>query len=251
MLRSLFLTLALALLPAAAGAQTAAPMTPDQRQAIEQVVRDYLLNNPEILRDAFQALERRENEASARQAAEALQRNADLLFRTGRHAVLGNPNGDVTIVEFFDYNCPYCRRGHADLQELLRTDPNVRLVIKEYPVLGPGSLEAASISVQLINHPRFREFYSRLMSGQGQVNRARALAVARELGIDPRPLEAGADGPAAREAIQQALTLGQELNITGTPSYVIGNEIVVGAVGLDAIRRRVASMRQCGRTSCG
>lgn len=250
MLRPFFLALALAFAPAAI-AQAPAPMTPEQRGAIEQIVRDYLMNNPEILRDAFQALERREQQAQAQQQAEALQRNSDALTRTGRHAVLGNPNGDVTIVEFFDYNCPYCRRGHADMQELLRTDPGVRWVVKEYPVLGPGSLEAARISAQLIGHPRFREFHSRLLTSQGQVDGARALAVARELGIDPRPLEAGAEGEAATQVIQQALSLGQDLNINGTPSYVIGNEVVVGAVGLPALRQRVGNMRRCGRTNCG
>lgn len=199
-------------------AQSPATMSPEQRGAIEQIVREYLLNNPEVLREAFQSLERREADAQARQQADALQRHSAALTRTGRHAVLGNPNGDVTIVEFFDYNCPYCRRAHLEMQELLRSDPGIRWVVKEYPVLGQGSIEAARISAQLIEHPRFREFHSRLLTSQGQVNGARALAVARELGIDTRSLEAGAEGEAATQVIQEALSLGQDLNINGTPS---------------------------------
>jgi protein-disulfide isomerase len=237
---------ALVALPAAA--QT--PPTPEQRRMIEEVVRDFLLNNPEILRDAFQALERREQESQARGQADLIERHAETLFRTGRHAVLGNPQGDVTIVEFFDYNCGFCRRAHADMQDIIRSDPGVRWVLKEFPVLGPGSMEAAQISAQLIGNPRFPEFYNRMLAERGQVGKDRALAIAREVGLDARALERGMGTTGPQQVIQEAYGLANTLNLGGTPTYVIGREVVVGAVGAAQLRERIAAMRRCGRTSC-
>jgi protein-disulfide isomerase len=228
-----------------------APVTPEQRRAIEEVVRDYLLRNPGVLREAFDALERQERENQAAAQIETIRRNADRLFRTGQHAVLGNPNGDVTIVEFFDYNCGFCRRAHEDMRELLRTDTRVRWVLKEFPVLGPASVEAAQVSAQLIRNPRFQEFHHRLLSDRGQVGRDRAMAVARELSLDVRAIEAGLATETPRRVIQEAYGLATDLNIGGTPTYVIGEEVIVGAVGIEQLRERVANMRRCGRTSCG
>lgn len=240
----------MALLPGAASAQQS-PISPEQRRAIEEVVRDYLLRNPSVLREAFDALERQERESQAQAQIETIRRNADRLFRTGQHAVLGNPNGNVTIVEFFDYNCGFCRRAHEDMRELLRTDPQVRWVLKEFPVLGPASVEAAQVSSQLIRHPRFVDFHHRLLTDRGQVGRDRALAVARELSLDVRALEAGLASETPRRIIQEAYGLATDLNIGGTPTYVIGEEVIVGAVGLDQLRERIANMRRCGKTSCG
>jgi protein-disulfide isomerase len=246
------LTFALALgLAAPALAQPAAPPSDEQRRMIEGVVRDYLLNNPEVLREAFQALERREQENQTRAQAELIERSAEALFRSPRQAVLGNPNGDVTVVEFFDYNCGFCKRALGDRQALLRQDPNLRWVLKEFPVLGPGSVEAAQISAQLLGHPRYAEFHTRLLGFQGPVDRQRALSVARELGMDARALEAGMNAEATRAAVQESFALGNGLGLGGTPSYVIGREVVVGAVGLEALRERIGNMRRCGRTSCG
>jgi protein-disulfide isomerase len=250
MLRILALAAALVFSPWSVVAQTTTTPTPEQRRMIEQIVREYLIANPEVLRDAFNALERREQENQARTQSETIERYADQLFRTGRHAVLGNPNGDVTIVEFFDYNCGFCRRAHADMQEIIRADSGIRWVLKEFPVLGPGSVEAAQISAQLIGHPRFAEFHNRMLSERGQVGKDRALAIARELGMDARALERGmaTDGP--RQVIQEAYSLANTLNLGGTPTYVIGREIVVGAVGAAQLRVKIEAMRRCGQTTC-
>lgn len=249
-LRTLALAFAM-LLPLAAHAQTAPPtFSPDQQRAIGAIVREYLLANPDLIREVFNALERREGEAQAAAQAAIIRQNADELFRTGPHAVLGNPNGNVTIVEFFDYNCGFCKRAAGDMRELLRTDPNVRLVLKEFPVLGPGSAEAAQISAQLHANPRFGDFHARLLAVEGQANRQVALGVAREIGIDIRPLEAAMRTPATMSRIESTYRLANTLSIGGTPTYIIGEEVVVGAVGLPELRRRVAAMRQCGKTSC-
>jgi protein-disulfide isomerase len=249
--RALALWLGLVATPIVALAQTAAPpFTPQQRQQIETIVREYLLANPELLRELFTALETRENAAQARAQADIIARHREQLVGNARHAVLGNPRGDVTIVEFFDYNCGFCKRAAGDMRELLRTDPNVRLVLKEFPVLGPASVEAAQISAQLHAHPRFGDFHARLLATEGQANRASAIAVARELGIDTRRIEAEMRAQDTMARIEEVYGLANALSIGGTPTYVIGDEVVVGAVGLAELRRRVVAMRQCGRTSC-
>lgn len=231
-------------------AQAPQPFTPEQRRAIEGVVRDFLLQNPEVLREAFNALEQREQANQAAAQATTIRENAEELFRTGRHAVLGNPQGDVTIVEFFDYNCSFCRRAFADTEQLLRTDRNLRLVVKEFPVLGPPSVEVSQISAQIHGDRRFAEFHRRMLQSQGTVGRERALSVARELGLDVRTLEANMRAPETMRAIEQAYRIANALNIGGTPTYVIGEEVVVGAVGVDELAGRIAAMRRCGRTRC-
>jgi len=254
MFRTLLLAASLlvaALLPGGASAQTAPEPTPEQRAMIERIVREYLIANPQVLREAFEALEAREREGQAAQQAELVQRNAERIFRSPRTAVLGNPNGDVTIVEFFDYNCGFCKRALSDMQELTRTDPNLRWVLREFPVLGQGSVEAAQISAQLVGNPRFAEFHRRLLGTTERVDRARALAVARQVGLDAAALERGMNQDTTRQVISESVDLATALGLGGTPTYVIGTEIVVGAVGLEPLRERIANMRRCGRTSCG
>lgn len=244
-----FLVAAALLVAAPVRAETPA-MSPEQRAVIEQIVREYLVEHPEVLKEAFQNLERRENEATARAQADATARFADQLYRTGRNAVLGNPNGDVTVVEFFDYNCGFCKRSLADMEKLLKSDPNLRIVLREFPVLGPGSVEAAQISAQLISEPRFSEFHIRLLGQREHVDKRVALQIAREFGFDTAKLEAGMTSPASRDVIEESLNLATNLTIGGTPTYVIGNEVVVGAVGYDSLAEKIKSMRQCGHATC-
>ncbi len=229
-----------------------AQFTPEQRDAIGLVVREYLLANPEVLEEAVAELERRRAEAVAAQQAEALVAQRDTLLNSDRQVVLGNPDGDVTLVEFFDYNCGYCRAAHGDLMRLIEEDRNLRVVLKEYPVLGPGSVEAAQVAIALndVAPDRYLEFHDRVLTEQGQANGARALAIADELGIDPLAIRAAMESPNVEATIQEVYDLASGLGINGTPTYVVGNEIVVGAVGYDNLVGKIEQVRSCGATVC-
>lgn len=225
-------------------------LDPAQKQAFEMLIRDYLLKNPQVLREALVAMERHEREQEEKVRTEAVTSNAADLFSSTRSAVLGNPKGDVTIVEFFDYNCGYCKRSLGDLENLLRSDPGIRLVLKEFPVLGRGSVEAAQISAQLFNNPRFHEFHTKLLGDKSPADKKSALAVAQSLGFNIKELEAGMTERQSREVIEDSLRLADALNLNGTPTYVIGDEVIVGAVGIAILRQKIQAVRKCGKTNC-
>ncbi|HEX2726208.1 MAG TPA: DsbA family protein, partial [Beijerinckiaceae bacterium] len=175
-----------------------------------------------------------------------------LLFST-RGNIVGNPNGDVTLVEFFDYNCGYCKRALSDLLALLKGDPKLRVVLKDFPVLGPDSVEASRVALaakQQLKGDKLFEYHNRLMETRGRVNGERASAVAKEMGLDMARLQKDLESEEPRAAIQENLMLGDKLGLTGTPAFVIGEEIIAGAVGVEPIRKVVASTRQCGKAVC-
>ena len=165
----------------------------DQRKEIEEIVRSYLLRNPEVLQDVMLELEKRQSAAEAEKAKAAVKGNATLLFDSPRHVVVGNPKGDVTLIEFFDYNCGFCKRALADLVDLMKGDPNLRVVLKEFPVLGEGSVEAAKVAIaahmQDKSGKKYFDFHQKLLGSRGPVDKARALAVAKELGFDVARIE--------------------------------------------------------------
>jgi protein-disulfide isomerase len=243
---------ALALLPVPASAQTPA-FTDQQRQAIGGIVRDYLLKNPEVLQEAMAELERRQQEAQKAAQASALGQSRDALLNSPRDYTTGNPSGDVTVVEFFDYNCGYCKRALADLQALMKADPKVRVVLKDFPVLGPESVEASRVALaakkQLKGEKPF-EYHVRLMETRGRVNGERAIAVAKEMGVDVARLQKDMEGPEVKATLQDNVVLGDKLGLSGTPAFVVGDEVISGAVGLEPMRRTVAGVRQCGKAMC-
>lgn len=215
-----------------------------QRQAIEEIVRDYLLQNPEILRDAMIALEMKQTAERSQRMKTALSQQAERIFNSPHDFVAGNPDGDVTLVEFFDYNCGFCRRALSDMNALLKSDPNLRVVLKEFPVLSQGSLEAAQLAVAAIGQGKYMEFHQTLMSSRGQVDGARALQVAREVGLDVDKLKADAARPEVRDVIASSMQLADQLGISGTPSYILGDDVIPGAVGQDEIARKIAALRE-------
>lgn len=223
-----------------------APPTADERARIESIIRDYLLKNPEVLQEALVELEKRQAQAEDRARAAAFSANRQALYRAPNQVVLGNPQGDVTLVEFFDYNCGFCKRALAETLELLRSDPRLRIVLKDFPVLGQGSMEAAQVAVALkmqITPPKYLEFHQKLLGGRGQANGARALEVAREVGADMARLQRDMQSPQVRETLAENMRLAETLRINGTPTYVVGDEVVVGAVGLEKLRENLARAR--------
>jgi protein-disulfide isomerase len=248
-----FLALGSALLSLAAMiAPSRAQTTPDERERIETVVRDYLLANPEVIEEAIGLLrQKREGEAAASRA-KAVETSRKLIFESKHQMVLGNPQGPVTLVEFFDYNCGYCKRAVSDMTALLDANPDLRIVLKEFPILSQGSVEAARLSVAVkdLAPDRYLEFHEELFTRPGEVNGAKALAVAADLGLNADNLKEAANTEEVTRNLQEVQQLADVLGISGTPSYVIGTEIVPGAAGFDALQQRIAAMRECGASSC-
>jgi protein-disulfide isomerase len=249
--RKVFLGALLAL-PAVALAQTPS-FDNRQREAIEQIFKDYLLKNPELLRDAMVELERREQEAQKATQQSALKESRDRLVNSSRDMVAGNAAGDITLVEFFDYNCGYCKRALGDMRALMQSDPKLRVVLKDFPVLGPDSVEASRVALAVkhqLKPEKLFDYHVKLMESRGRVNGERAMAVAKEMGLDMARLQKDVDGPEVKAAIQENVVLGDKLGLTGTPAFVVGDEVISGAVGLEPMRKTVAGVRQCGKAVC-
>jgi len=242
----------LVVLPGASPAR-AQSFSGDQRTEIEGIIREYLLSHPELLQDVMNELDKRQTAAEAEKHKAAVAENNATIFNSPRQVTLGNPQGDVTMVEFFDYNCGYCKRAMGDMLELLKGDPKLKFVLKEFPVLGEGSVQAAQVAaaarLQDQGGKKYLEFHQKLLGGRGQADRTRALAVAKEVGFDMAKLEKDMASDEVKAQIEEGLKLGETLGLNGTPSYVVGNEIVVGAVGLDALKEKINTAR-CGKASC-
>ena len=242
--------LALALLVSPAGAES---FTADQRGDIEKIVRDYLISHPEVLQDAMAELEKRQTAADAAKHTAAIKENAERIFSSPRQVTVGNPQGDVTMVEFFDYNCGYCKRAMTDMLDLLKSDGKLKIVLKEFPVLGEGSVQAAQVAVavrmQDKSGKKYLDFHQKLLGGRGPADRARALAAAKEAGLDMARLDKDMQSEEVKTSLQESFTLAEQLGLNGTPSYVIGNEVAIGAVGLDALKEKINAAR-CGKASC-
>jgi protein-disulfide isomerase len=224
-----------------------------QRGDIEKIIREYLISHPEVLQDAMAELEKKQAADEAAKNQAAVKDNAETIFNSARQVVAGNPQGDVTFVEFFDYNCGYCKRAMDDMFALMKSDPKLKVVLKEFPVLGPGSVEAARVAVavrmQDKTGKKYMEFHQKLLGGRGQADKARALAVAKEVGMDMARLEKDMAGDEVRVSLEESMKLAETLGLNGTPSYVVGEDVVVGAVGLEALRGKINSAR-CGKATC-
>jgi protein-disulfide isomerase len=244
------------ILAAAAAALLASPLAPAraqgidpaQRGEIEKIIREYLISHPEVLQEAMVELEKRQQAAEAKKSREAVAQHADKLFKSSRHVTLGNASGDVTLVEFFDYNCGYCKRALADMMALMKADPKLKIVLKEFPVLGQGSVEAAQVAVAVrMQDPdgkKYLDFHQKLLSGRGQADKNRALVAAKEAGADMARLEKDMQSPEVRASLEESFQLAEALGLNGTPSYVVGQDVVVGAVGFEALKERIDAARQ-------
>src|ERR1043166_8520601 len=242
LVRPLALSAALALAGLPAAAQN---FSAPQRSEIEQVIREYLLKHPEVLQEAMSELEKKQQLAETEKARSAIKNHSDVLFNSPRQVVLGNPQGDVTFVEFFDYNCGYCKRALIDMVELMGKDPKLKVVLKEFPVLGPSSVEAAqvAVAVRMQDPKKYLDFHQKLLLGRGQADKARALAVAKEVGLDTARIERDLKSDEVAKTLEESMKLAEALGLNGTPSYVIGNDVVIGAVGLQTLSQKVQAAR--------
>lgn len=238
---------ALALAPALVLAQDAsspkAPFSDTEARAIEEIVRDYLIANPEVLVEALQGLEEKERLAKAENQRLAVKANLEGLMRDPASPVAGNPEGDITIVEFFDYRCPYCRRMTADLLDAVEQDGNIRLVFKEFPILGSDSVVAARAALAAAAQNRYHDFHVALMAKPGELNEPAILALAGDLGLDVERLRQDMDSEAVEQQLRDNHGLARNLQINGTPAFVIGEEVVPGAVPMQQLLEMVSQER--------
>ena len=240
------LALSLAL-PAALPAQ-AQSFSADQREEIGHIVKDYLVAHPEVIQDVMAELEKRQQSAEAEKHRAAVVENKATIFTSPHQVVLGNPQGNVTMVEFFDYNCGFCKRALGDMLDLIKSDSNLKFVLKEFPVLGEGSVEAARVAVaarmQDTTGKKYIEFHQKLLGSRGAADKMRALAVAKEVGFDMARIEKDMGSDEVKKTIEENMKLAEALGVNGTPSYVVGEEVVVGAVGIDALRAKINAERK-------
>ncbi|MBA3519841.1 MAG: DsbA family protein [Rhizobiales bacterium] len=233
-------------------APAAAELNPEQKGEIEAVIRDYLIANPEVIEEAINALRAKREAETVASQTKMIEERQHLIFDSEHQMVLGNPAGAITLVEFFDYNCGYCKRAVPDMNALMEANPDLRIVMKEFPILSEGSVQAARVSVAVkdLSPERFLEFHSELFSRPGQADGGKALEIARDLGLDTEALQAAVNRDDVTRNLQEVQQLAQTLGISGTPSYVIGRELVPGAAGFDALQAKVAAMRECGKATC-
>ena len=233
-------------LPAAGNAFDIGSMTDAERQAFRDEVRAYLLDNPEVLIEAINVLEARKAEAQASGDAAMISSYADQLFNDGYSYVGGNLNGDLTIVEFIDYRCGYCRRAHPEVAELIRSDGNIRYIIKEFPILGADSEFASRFAIavkQTMDDEAYYTAHDALMTHNGAMNAAAVRRIASKIGGDADALLAAMDSAEVTQILQMNRALGQAMQISGTPSFVVGDEMLRGYLPLASMQELVASKR--------
>jgi protein-disulfide isomerase len=231
--------------PQTASAQS---FTDAQRSEIQKIIKEYLLANPEVLEEVSAELTKRQAVADAAKQASAVKKHSEALFNSPRGVTVGARDGDVNFVEFFDYNCGFCKRAMTDMMELMKDDPKLRVVLKEFPVLGQSSVEAAQVAVAVrMQDPsgkKYLDFHQKLLNSRGQIDKAKAMSAAKESGLDMARLEKDLASPEIKATLQENFTMAEDMGLNGTPSYVIGQQVVVGAVGVEALKEKIAAARR-------
>jgi protein-disulfide isomerase len=226
---------------------------------VGDIVKRYLVQHPEAVGEILVSLLRHRHDALAASnpaagakppvdRAAVIARDARPLLSSPHQVTLGDPAGDITVVEFFDYNCGYCRRALSDMLGLLRSDAHLRIVLKEFPILGPGSLEAARVAVAVrMQDPTgatYLAFHRKLLAARGPANKDAALAAAKDAGADLGRIETDMASSEVGATIEENSALAHDLALTGTPSYVVGKDVLIGAVGMAALAEKINSARR-------
>lgn len=231
---------------------SAAAFSPAQKSAIETIIKKYLLKNPEIMLAVQQALQDKSEKLEAERLKVVIKQNANELFHRPNSAVAGNPKGDVTLVEFFDYNCGFCKRAFDNVAKLLEADKNMRIVFKEFPILSKGSEEAARVALAARAQGKYWQVHKALLSARGRANAKTALKIASKLGLDMEKLKRDMTSPEVEKEISDTRKLAQEMGINGTPHFVIGDKVIAGAPQnlLQEIEDYAADIRKNGCAVC-
>ncbi|MCR8546311.1 DsbA family protein [Salipiger sp. P9] len=224
-------------------------MTPEQRQAFGAQVRAYLMENPEVIMEAVGVLEAKQAEQQAAADDQIVADNADALYRDGYSWVGGNPEGDITIVEFSDYRCGYCRKAFPEVEELVKSDGNIRLIVKEFPILGDASLVSSQFAIATLleaGPDAYKAMHDALITLEGDPSEPVLRRLAGTLGLDADAIIARMSDEEITRRIQETRSLAARLQINGTPSFVFGGEMLRGYVPLDGMRQLVDELRSKG-----
>jgi protein-disulfide isomerase len=215
----------------------------EQVDAIEQVIFDYLMEKPEVIIQAVEVLQAREEAAEQDRIAQAMTDKKDAIYSAPASMVLGNPDGDLTIVEFFDYQCGYCKKGLPEVMAMVESDKNVRLVLKEYPVLGAASVMASRAAIASIEQDKYPEFHLALMKSTGKLTAARIDEIATDVGLNVKKLHKDMDDASITSMLAGNKAVASALGVTGTPSFVIGDELYQGLMNRDQLAAVAAKVR--------
>lgn len=216
------------------------------RTDIEKIVHEYIVSNPNVIVEAFDELEKREMADKQKLFEDNLVKSKNDLWNDGYSFVAGNPDADVTIVEFFDYNCGYCRKALPTVLSLLESDKNIRVIFKEWPIQGPDSVVAAKASIAAAKQGKFLELHEALMGSSDAVEEASIMKAAADVGIDVVQLQKDMKAPEADEVLGRNSALARSLGITGTPAFIVGDQLIPGAAPLDQFKAVIDEVR----TSC-
>lgn len=221
-------------------------MNESDRKEVEAIVQDYLIRNPEVIMRAIQSYQIKMESEKRKQVNKELEILNSELNKNSGSPVIGNPEGDITIVEFFDYRCGYCKRVFPTIQSLLKEDRNIRYVLKELPILGPDSVFASQAALAVWNSTpdKYMSFHSALMASRGNLNAEKVIKIAKNLAIDAEALTKNMKNKSVDKELSMNMQLSQRLDITGTPAFIIGNQIIPGALSLDEIEKLVDLARK-------
>jgi len=247
--RSLILVLVCTLAAAAPhGSANAAdptgPASGPQRPQIEAIIHDYLMQHPDVLIAALRVAEDKLHRDDDAKASKAVAQHRREIFDDPATPTAGNPHGDVALVEFFDYRCPYCKQVQPSLESMLKQDPNLRLVYKEFPILGPASVTAAHAALAARRQGKYDAFHAAMMAAHGNISNESVYQVAGSVGLDVDKLKRDMASPEIAQALKANMKLADALDIHGTPAFVVGGKVVPGAVDLDALKTMVADARK-------
>jgi protein-disulfide isomerase len=242
----LLICLAAALLAATPLARAADAVTPAQKSAFEQIIHDYILHHPEVVIEALQSAEDKMKAQGEERARAAVVERRQELLEDPAAPVAGNPKGDVTIVEFFDYRCPYCKQVEPALEALLKEDRQLRIVYKELPILGKDSVYATRAALAARKQAKYDKFHTAMMAAKGQIDEKTVLQVAASSGLDIERLKSDMNASEIDDVIKRNYDLAQALDIHGTPAFVIGGELVPGAIDIATMKQKIAAARKSG-----
>ncbi len=230
----------------------ASSFSADQKQEIEQIIKKYLVANPEVFLEVQNALEEKMEKEQTAKLKVAITENAKEIYRQPKAAVAGNPDGDITVVEFFDYNCGYCKRGLHDVVKLVETDPKVRVVFKELPILSKGSEEASRVALAARNQGKYWEIHRAMLGAKGHVDEAAALKIAENLGLDMDKLKADMTSPEVKAEVASSEALAKKMGVNGTPHFLMGDRSIAGAPEdlYDQLEKNVTELRKQGCAYC-
>ena len=249
MLRTLLAATAFAALASAAPAQDFdfSKMSDAQKSAFGEAVRDYLMKNPEVLVEAINELEAKQQAQQVENDAQLVKANAKDIFEDGYSWVGGNPEGDVTIVEFMDYKCTYCKKAYAEVSDLLKNDGNIRFIVKEFPILGQESELGARFAVaaqQIAGNDAYEKVHDALMTMRGSLTIESLTALAKDQGLDADAIVKAMNDEAVTDVLRQNYQLAQRMAISGTPAFVIGGQLLRGYAPEAAMAQMVAEERK-------